>query len=56
MFFLNPLRSDKRWEFDYVESLKRIAQESAAAATDSALSLVMIHFPAPHSCSSFLRG
>jgi len=42
------MRSGKRWEIDYVESLKRIAQESAAAATDSALSLVMIHFPAPH--------
>jgi hypothetical protein len=42
------VRSGKRWEVDYVESLKRIAQESAAAATDSALSLVMIHFPAPH--------
>ncbi|HMB29959.1 MAG TPA: sulfatase-like hydrolase/transferase [Blastocatellia bacterium] len=42
------MRSGKRWEFDYVESLKRIAQESAAAATDGALSLVMIHFPAPH--------
>jgi len=42
------MQSDKRWEFDYVEGLKRIAQESAAAATDSALSLVLIHFPAPH--------
>jgi hypothetical protein len=42
------MQSDKRWEFDYVEGLKRIARESAAAATDSALSLVLIHFPAPH--------
>jgi sulfatase-like protein len=42
------LKSDKRLEFDYVESLKRIAHESAAAATDGALSLAMVHFPAPH--------
>jgi Sulfatase len=42
------MRSDKSWKFDYVEGLKRIARESAATATDSALSLVMIHFPAPH--------
>ncbi|HZF40376.1 MAG TPA: sulfatase-like hydrolase/transferase [Blastocatellia bacterium] len=38
----------KRWELAYAESLKRISQESAAAAADGALSLVMIHFPAPH--------
>ncbi|HEU0185777.1 MAG TPA: sulfatase-like hydrolase/transferase [Blastocatellia bacterium] len=37
-----------RWESDYVESIKRMSQESAAAAADGALSLVMVHFPAPH--------
>ena len=42
------MRSYKRWEFDYVEGLKRMSQEGAAAATDGALSLVLIHFPAPH--------
>jgi Sulfatase len=41
-------KSDKSWEFDYVESLKRIGQESAVVAVDGALSLIMIHFPAPH--------
>jgi hypothetical protein len=40
-------KSDK-WKHAYVESMKRIAQEGAAAATDSALSLIMLHFPAPH--------
>jgi Sulfatase len=44
----DSMKYGKRWEIDYVESLKRIAQESAAAATDGALSLVMVHFPAPH--------
>ena len=42
------LKSEKSSEFNYVASLKRIAQESAAAAADGALSLVMVHFPAPH--------
>ncbi|HEU0178271.1 MAG TPA: sulfatase-like hydrolase/transferase [Blastocatellia bacterium] len=37
---------DRRLE--YVESMKRISQESAAAAADANLSLAMIHFPAPH--------
>jgi hypothetical protein len=40
-------KSDK-WKVAYIESMKRIAQEGAAAATDSAISLIMIHFPAPH--------
>jgi hypothetical protein len=40
-------KSDK-WKQAYVASMKRIAQEGAAAATDGALSLAMIHFPAPH--------
>jgi hypothetical protein len=39
---------DERWESMYVEGLKRIGQESAAAAADANLSLTMIHFPAPH--------
>lgn len=43
------LKSEKSREFNnYVEGLKRIAEESAAAAADGALSLVMVHFPAPH--------
>ena len=40
-------KSDK-WKFAYVESMKRITQEGAAAATDGALSLIMLHFPSPH--------
>jgi arylsulfatase A-like enzyme len=40
-------KSDK-WKAAYIESMKRISQEGTAAATDSALSLIMIHFPAPH--------
>jgi hypothetical protein len=42
------LKSEKGSEFNYIEGLKRIAQESATAAADGALSLVMVHFPAPH--------
>jgi hypothetical protein len=42
------VKAGPRWEFDYVESLKRMNQEAAEAATDGALSLVMFHFPAPH--------
>jgi hypothetical protein len=42
------LKVGKRWEATYIESLKRIGQDSAAAAADGALSLVMVHFPAPH--------
>jgi len=43
------LKSEKSREFNnYVEGLKRVAEESAAAAADGALSLVMVHFPAPH--------
>jgi hypothetical protein len=41
-------KAGKRWEFTYVESLKRMSQESAAAAANGAISLVMLHFPAPH--------
>jgi hypothetical protein len=40
-------KSDK-WKFAYVESMKRITQEGAAVATDDTLSLIMLHFPAPH--------
>ncbi len=42
------IRSDKRMRLEYVESIKRIGQESAAAAADDGLSLALIHFPAPH--------
>jgi sulfatase-like protein len=42
------MKSENGLEVAYVESMKRMAQESVAAATDGALSLVMIHFPAPH--------
>jgi hypothetical protein len=41
-------KNGKRWEIAYIESLKRMSQESAAVAADGAFSLVMIHFPAPH--------
>jgi hypothetical protein len=44
-----------RWELTYIESLKRISRESAAAAADGSLSLVMIHFPAPHFPSQYDR-
>jgi hypothetical protein len=46
--FPKSFESDDDWKLAYVESLKRIDRESAAAAADGALSLVMIHFPGPH--------
>jgi hypothetical protein len=42
------VKTGERWESSYVESLERMSRESAAAATDGALSLILIHFPAPH--------
>jgi sulfatase-like protein len=42
------VKSGAGWQSTYVWDLKRMTQESAAAATDGSLSLVMIHFPAPH--------
>jgi hypothetical protein len=42
------LKTGRRWELTYIDSLKWMSKESAAAAADGELSLVMIHFPAPH--------